>query len=242
MWRRTRLAAIAGAALLFWLLSAGWLTAVLLDLAQPAIYRTPYDLAHAPRDAFSKRTVLVVLGGGTEYRDDGTLVPRDDALVRLSTAAALHARCEAAGASCRVLICGGNPEHHAASEADTYLPWLLRAGVPRDAIVLENQSLTTWQNARNAARILQDDDDASLMLITSSYQMRRAMLDFDRFGYAPTPVVANVRRAHPGWMPRLGNLVSAETALHELIGTAQFYVYSMIGWFDPRNGVTDTRH
>jgi hypothetical protein len=32
-------------------------------------------------------------------------------------------------------------------------------------------------------------------------------------------------------LPRYDNLVNANTALHELIGIAQFHVYRLIGWF-----------
>jgi hypothetical protein len=57
------------------------------------------------------------------------------------------------------------------------------------------------------------------------------MLDFHRFDMNPLPAVSNVRHVKRGLLPRPANLESAETALHELIGVAQFYVYRMIGWF-----------
>ncbi|MBV8259670.1 MAG: YdcF family protein, partial [Paraburkholderia sp.] len=60
---------------------------------------------------------------------------------------------------------------------------------------------------------------------------RRAMLDFQRFDMHPLPAVSNVRSVERGLLPRPANLKSAETALHELIGIAQFHVYRMIGWF-----------
>ncbi|KFE58131.1 hypothetical protein IV01_00010, partial [Pseudomonas syringae] len=42
------------------------------------------------------------------------------------------------GASCRVIVSGGNPQRHETSEADNYLPYLLQRQVPRADIVLEN--------------------------------------------------------------------------------------------------------
>lgn len=219
------------AAVLFWLLASGWLTGVLLDLAQPAIYRTPYDPSQTLPQAFGARTTIVVLGGGTRLNDDGVLVPRRDVYARLATAASLYRRCREAGGVCRVIVSGGNPEHHAATEADTYAPYLLRAGVASRDLLLENTSLTTWQNARNVTRLLRAQPADTLLLVTSAYHMPRALLDFRRFGADPAPIVSGVRRPQNGWLPRLVNLQSAQTALHELIGIAQFHVYRMIGWF-----------
>ncbi|MET5116055.1 ElyC/SanA/YdcF family protein, partial [Burkholderia pseudomallei] len=64
-----------------------------------------------------------------------------------------------------------------------------------------------------------------LILVTSSYQMKRALLDFERVGFAPQPVYANRRDARLGWLPRAANLANAELALHEIVGVAQFHVY-----------------
>lgn len=231
LWRRGRRLVAALAALVLWLLACGWLAGPLLDLAQPAIYRTAYDPARGGAPVFGPHTSIVMLGGGTDYRD-GSLVPKRDVYPRIATAAALYAQCRRAGGACRVIVSGGNPQHHAASEADTYAPWLLRAGVPPRDLVLENASLTTWENARNVMRIVHAGaSDETLLLVTSGYHMRRAMLDFRRFGAAPLPVVSNVRVVREGWRPRAGNLEDAETALHELIGIAQFHVYRMLGWF-----------
>jgi len=230
LWRRRRIAIAVSAIAIFWLLSAGWLAALLLDFAQPAIYRTPYDLSAPSHVKIGARTTIVVLGGGTERRD-GRLVPQRDVYARLWAAASLYAQCTRIGADCRVIVSGGNPQHHQATEADTYAPYLLRAHVAPDHLVLENRSLTTWENARNVARIIGSPCKDTLLVITSAYHMRRAMLDFHRFGLDPIPVVSGVRLAQPGWLPRRHNLRAAETALHELIGTAQFYVYRRLGWF-----------
>ncbi|WQD80984.1 YdcF family protein [Paraburkholderia kururiensis] len=232
LWRSARRAIAVAAAALFWLFAAGWLAQPLLDWAQPAIYRTPYDLATtAVTFTGTGATVIVMLGSGTEFSDDNVLVPKHDAMARIVTVSKLYRRCHSDGASCRVIVSGGNPQRHPASEADTYLPYLLALGVARNDIALDNTSLNTYQNARNVGAILQHQRYDSLMLVTSAYQMPRAMLDFHRFGYAPQPVVSNVRHAKCGWLPRLSNLAAAETALHELVGIAQFHVYRRIGWF-----------
>ncbi|WP_028219151.1 YdcF family protein [Paraburkholderia oxyphila] len=231
LWHGARRPIAIAAVVLFWLLGSGWLAKPLVDLAQPENYRTPYDPATMPASAFGLRTAIVMLGGGTDKRADGTLVPKHDVYARIALAAALQAKCLAAGGTCKVIVSGGNPQHHAASEADTYAPWLLRAGVARRDLVLENRSLTTWENARNVAPIVHAQRADTLFVVTSAYHMPRAMLDFQRFRMNPVPAVSDVRRVSMGIWPRLANLRDAETALHELIGIAQFYVYRMLGWF-----------
>lgn len=231
LWRRQRRAVAFGAVIFFWLLAAGWLTKPLLDLAQPLSYRTPYDPASPNATSFGPRTAIVMLGGGIDVMDDGSLAPQHDVYARIRLSAALHQRCVAAGGLCKVIVSGGNPQHHAASEADTYAPWLLRAGITRDDLILENTSLTTWQNARNVAPIVHAQRADTLFVVTSSYHMARAMLDFGRFGMHPVAAISEVRHVRLGLWPRRGNLRSAETALHELIGIAQFHVYVMLGWF-----------
>ena len=231
LWHDARWPIAVAAVVLFWLLGSGWLTKPLVDLAQPGNYRTPYDPATTPASAFGPRTSIVMLGGGTNERADGTLVPKHDVYARIALVAALQARCLEAGGTCKVIVSGGNPQHHAASEADTYAPWLLRAGIAKRDLVLENRSLTTWENARNVAPIVQGQRADTLFVVTSAYHMPRAMLDFHRFGMNPVPAVSDVRRVSMGIWPRLANLRNAETALHELVGIAQFYVYRMLGWF-----------
>jgi uncharacterized SAM-binding protein YcdF (DUF218 family) len=221
---RARLPLACAAFALFWALAAGWLSAPLLDRAQRS------QRAVAPA-TYAARTTIVMLGCGTYYDDTNQLVPKKDALARIATSAAIYSACKRSGANCSVIVSGGNPQHHEASEADTYLPYLLRKQVPRPDIVLENRSLNTYENARNVAALLQSTPYDSLILVTSAYHMRRALLDFHRFGLAPEPVISNTRQVRIGLLPRYENLVSAELALHELIGIAQFHVYRLLGWF-----------
>lgn len=225
--RRARLALCIACLAFFWLLAAGWLSAPLLGWAQ---HDAPPSIL-ATQATYAARTAIVMLGSGTGYDARHNLVPRHDALARIATSAELYKACKDDGNACDVIISGGNPQRHEASEADTYLPYLLQKAVPRTDVILENRSLTTYENARNVAALLQDRRYEALILVTSAYQMPRALLDFQRFGLTPQPVISNARQVQLGLLPRYDNLVNAEIALHEFIGIAQFYVYRMVGWF-----------
>lgn len=60
---------------------------------------------------------------------------------------------------------------------------LLKAGVPADAIQVENKSLTTRENAEFTIRRLRAEKVHSVILVTSWYHARRAQKTFEH--YAP---------------------------------------------------------
>jgi uncharacterized SAM-binding protein YcdF (DUF218 family) len=221
VWRQRRRAVATVCILLFWALGAGWLSAPLLHLAQRG-----FEEKSTPQDVpFASRTTFVLLGGGTRYDGDKRLVPKRDAFVRIVVTAELYRECRRAGGACRVIVSGGNPQHHEQAEADNYAPFLLARGVSATDLVRENESLDTYQNARNVASIVQPERDETLVLITSAYHMQRALLAFNAFGLDAQAFISNVRQAKATFFPRPCGFIDAETALHELVGVARFYVY-----------------
>ena len=189
-------------------------------LADILPYSASMELAHH----------LILIGAGTRRADSG-LQPPPDGDARIRKTAALYRTCRQHATRCTVVMSGGDPQHHGDTEAAVYGRQLIAQGVDSHDLVLEPKSRTTYENAKFTASILRSQHDDSLILVTSSYQMRRALLDFRRFGLDPQPVYSNRRRAQTGWLPRRHNLVDAEQALHELVGIAQFHVYRMLGWF-----------
>ncbi|SAL02535.1 YdcF family protein [Caballeronia ptereochthonis] len=204
-------------AVLVWAFGAGWLATPLLDLAQSG-YR------HTVAPAFGPRTTIVLMGGGTDRRGTG-LVPKSDSMQRIAATAALYRQCREAGASCKVILSGGDPQRHGQAEADNYAPYVLARGVEPGDLVRENKSLNTYQNARNVAVILGPAHDSRLIVVTSAYHMRRSLRAFEAFGYAPEPYVSDVRRNHATLFPRFRSFENSELAAHELVGLARFEVY-----------------
>ncbi|WGS43898.1 YdcF family protein [Burkholderia sp. JSH-S8] len=223
LWRKHRRTIGIAAVALFWLLATGWLAAPLIEWSQAGV--TP--VVHPDMRG---QTALILLGAGTR-RTDGRIEPRTDALARIHKTAELYRTCRQRADRCTVIVSGGDPQHHGATEAATYAPYLVAEGVDSRDLILEANSRTTYENARFTAPILRSRHDDARILVTSSYQMRRALLDFHHFGIDAQPVFANRREARKGWLPRWQNLVNAEHALHELAGIAQFYAYRWLGWF-----------
>jgi uncharacterized SAM-binding protein YcdF (DUF218 family) len=218
LWRRKRRQIAIVCVLVFWAFGTGWLSLPLLHLAQ-----APYEKT-GPPPRFSADNAIILLGSGTE-RHQGALIPKPDALARIRASAAVYQACADAQRRCRVIVSGGDPQGHGQAEADNYAPWLVAAGVPESALTLENSSFDTYQNARNVHSILRDDHDSTLIVVTSAYHMRRSLLAFDAFGLHPAPFVSNVRPCRMTVFPTRMGFVAGETAVHEIVGIARFYVW-----------------
>ena len=55
-----------------------------------------------------------------------------------------------------------------------------RAGVPADAILIDEDSTNTQQNAENSQSIFKERDFHNVILVTSGYHQRRASLEFNK--------------------------------------------------------------
>jgi len=221
IWRGRRLAVLLGGFVFFWALTAGWFSAPLLYLAQLG-YERPVE------PTFGPRTTLVLLGGGTEFNANKRLVPKGDSSIVIEATATLYHECQRAGDVCHVIVSGGNPQHHPMAEADNYAPYLLARGIDASDLTLEDQSRNTYENARNVAKILQPEPKSSVVVITPSYHMRRSILAFQAFNLDPQAYASNAREPHTRLYPHFEGFIDANTALHELIGTARFYVYRLL--------------
>ncbi|WP_232078264.1 YdcF family protein [Burkholderia sp. THE68] len=222
-WKRRRIAVMLVAGVVFWLLGS-WLPGPLVRLAN-------HGHASMIEPTLGARTAIIVLGGGTWYDRQRRLVPKGDSGTRVELAAALYKRCVETERVCFVIMSGGNPQHHEQSEADLYGGLLVDAGVKRADLILENQSLDTYENARNTEKILRSRQYDASVLITSSLHMRRALLAFDAFDLHPQPAVAFIRVPRTWWVPHRRGWFDADSALHELIGIARFYVWRWVGLY-----------
>ncbi len=225
VWRGRRLAVAIACAAVFWILGAGWLSPQLLALVQ-------HDFDHASQVSdvqFGPKTAIILLGGGTEYTPEKRLVPKHDVYPRIEAAAALYHACEQAGGRCHVILSGGNPQHNAQAEADNYRPYMLERGVKPADLLIDDTSLDTYANARNVNKLLDANRDETLILVTSAYHMPRSLLSFAAFGMKPQPFVSSVHEPR-AWtvIPRGRGYIDSETAFHELVGIARFYVWRFL--------------
>ena len=198
------------ATIALYVLSTPWVGGLLqktLEISRPV---TPNDLKAA--DA------IVVLGGGrrldaSEYGGD-TL--NSISLERLRYAAFLH---RASGLP--ILVTGGKPgggtlpegrimQHVLISEYGTSPRWI------------EDAALTTWDNARLSAPLLQKQGIRRIVLVTHAWHLRRAVPLFEAQGLSVIPAgiqFSSTRLDLPlDVLPTPGGLRDSTFALHEWLG------------------------
>ncbi|UVE17179.1 YdcF family protein [Pseudomonas sp. LS44] len=162
---------------------------------------------------------IVVLGGGREPGDPawGSDQPAFAAVERLRYAARL-----AKASNLPVLTSGGLPYGKPPSEAA-----LMADSLARDFGVIarwqEEQSHTTWENARDSAELLAGQGIRRIVLVTQASHMPRARWCFEQAGFevivAPFGYLS-VPNGRPGggWLPEGKALWQSTQLLNEVLG------------------------
>lgn len=149
-------------------LLSGIAVAALLILLVDA-YLSPDDLARcepvpsvAAQDPNCRPVdVIVAVSGG-------------DTVARTSEAVDLYNR----GWAPRLLFSGAAADKSGPSNASAMREHALAAGVPSEAILTEEFSETTLQNAQHASSVFVNNEYARVILVTSGYHQRRAGIEF----------------------------------------------------------------
>ena len=74
----------------------------------------------------------------------------------------------------RAIIFSGGAAHNRYVEGEVMAELASQSGIPRDRILIEGQSLTTWQNLRYAQRIMRDHGFETALLISAKNHLPRA--------------------------------------------------------------------
>jgi uncharacterized SAM-binding protein YcdF (DUF218 family) len=214
--RRPRIAMACGALALVWLWA--WSTPVLSlwlrgtlenQFTQPSLSSVPQAQA------------LVVLGGGVSPPSGkATDINLGAAADRVWYAARLFH----AGKAPLLLLSGGSdPLRHAFSEARAMAIFLQDLGVPAQALVLEEVSRNTAENAAFSARLLNERGIRHVLLVTSALHMPRALALFAAQGLQVEPAATDFEADSlpPGvlaWLPDAEALDGSGRAMKEWVG------------------------
>ena len=222
--RFSRLVLLVVIALLW--LSSMPMTADFLALRWEAPY-PPVATAKLPQ-----ADAIVLLGGFIQQPRPPRIVPDlTGGADRLFEAAGLFH----AGKAAHIVVSAGNLPWSdiVAPEADWIGQFLVKLGVPADAIVLEPKSRNTRENALFSAAILKDRGWHSILLVTSADHMRRAMATFSKVGVKATAAPTDVQARTPLYenifdlLPDADALVETSAVLKEMIGLVY---YRLRGW------------
>jgi uncharacterized SAM-binding protein YcdF (DUF218 family) len=221
--RRTCLAVRICTLLLFFVVGCGVLPAWLLRHLQPAYATTVQD--------WGTNNAIVVLGvGSVRTGDTGTVEVGTFAYGRLGRALQLYESCKRKATACRIVVSGGDPQRNGRAEAVVYDAWLQQAGVPQADLILEADSMNTWQNAQFCAPLLKRMQFDRTVLLTSALHMPRSLAYFAHFGIHPLPVRAEALPLSVGWLPSSYHFFVTDIALHEYVGMLRYRVYEYLGW------------
>lgn len=127
----------------------------------------------ASHDRAATADAIVVLGAA-QYRGRPSPVLR----ARLDHAVGLYAQ----GLAPRLVLTGGMAEGDTASEAAVSRAYVLRAGVPDTALLLENEGRTTSQSLRAVAQLLEVRGLERVILVSDPFHLFRASVVARREG------------------------------------------------------------
>ena len=173
-----------------------------------------------------KADAIVVLGGGNRYGwlDRPHVRPEDLESSRLAAGARAWL---AQRAPIVVLSGGGEPGD---TEAQAMAAAIGRLGVPSSALLLEEHSRNTRDNAFYTAALADARGIRRVLLVTSSLHMPRALLQFRNAGIdtVPVPVPEKANRAHwrDRWLPSRSALWRSGRALKEYAALAVAHLRS----------------
>ena len=129
----------------------------------------------------------------------------------------------------KIIFSGGTSDtsNPGLSEAAIVKQIFVSWGIPADRILTEDQSQTTEENARFSARLLQPTAQSRWLLVTSSYQMPRAMGAFRKAGFDVWAFPAGPRTHgwQDFWWPSstaTDNLRRVDLAIHEWLGLVDY--------------------
>jgi uncharacterized SAM-binding protein YcdF (DUF218 family) len=187
-------------------------------------------------DQVPQADVIVVLGGGLGL----PVRPRQFVQIIAGSDRLWHAaRLYKAGKAPRAILTGGNvfPQDGLQGESWYASQLLAEWGIPRQRLLTETESRTTFENAINTRPLLEAMNASRILLVTSGMHMPRALGTFRKAladtGIEVVPCSADIHvtessgPATLGIVPSPGAMSGTQAALHEYLGQ---FVYGLRGW------------
>jgi uncharacterized SAM-binding protein YcdF (DUF218 family) len=129
--------------------------------------------------------VIIMLGGDLLHKSQdlsGTGAPGYGTMERMVTAVRLHRRTGAP-----ILLSGGRVFADSGSIAGVTARFLADLGVSGDAILIEDRSRDTYENALFSAKICRREGFTHPVVVTTGFHMKRALFCFQKMGLAVQP-------------------------------------------------------
>jgi uncharacterized SAM-binding protein YcdF (DUF218 family) len=172
-------------------------------------------------------STIVVLSGGVRMPDgEGRPAQMDSGTIeRCCHAAELYRRWP----GCRILASGGkvDPDLPGPAYAEVMRDFLLELNVPASDVAVENTSPTTYKNAVECRKLLEQQGVRKIILVTDAVHMKRARACFEKQGLEVVPAPCHFQAARlegslRDYLPHPDAVQSCREAAHEWIGMAWY--------------------
>ncbi|MCB9894440.1 MAG: YdcF family protein [Planctomycetes bacterium] len=160
-----------------------WLKRLALLVVVPAVALFGWVVFAGGIESDAKADCIVVPGAAV-WRNR---TPSDALEYRLEKAAFLYRE----GRAPWVVVTGGGVGNYA--EGEVMCDWLIGHGVPRDAIVVENQSSTTRDSGLNVARLMHARGWKSALVVSQWFHVARTRLCLEQEGVDTYPMPSGGR-------------------------------------------------
>lgn len=170
--------------------------------------------------------VIVLIGGVSDLRNEqplpdlsGITLPSIEMLVRLNTAFKIYKTQDIPIiVSSYEIFDEYNPDKISSIEG-----FLTYIGVPKDKIIIEDANHDTLQNAKNIKAICNDMGFKNPILVTSAFDMKVSVLNFNKAGLDVMPVPINFKSYNQelynwkDYLPQIRYLDKSTLAIKEYI-------------------------
>jgi uncharacterized SAM-binding protein YcdF (DUF218 family) len=155
---------------------------------------------------------IVILGGGAY----NTGILKEDSTKRLLTGFVLHKQTDLP------IILSGGASIGVLPEAEVMKGLLLTLGVDKGKIYTDVNSRNTEENAQEVKKLCERMGCRRVVLVTSAYHMRRAVLSFQKAGLEVVPYPTDFKRDMKynlySLLPKMGVFADSYKALREYLG------------------------
>ena len=218
---------LAGATLLLWLSSAPLSSNALVStLEQPSRQSTEHCAALGEHQ--TSDVPVVVLGEDLDAyvdSDNPYEVLSNETLMRTRHALSLDT------GKNRFYLLGGGQTLRKLSDFMARI--LIDQGVDAARIVRDTSSLSTVENARQLATMLEPDVTSPIILVTSTLHMNRSVSIFADHGFSscpsPSGSLYSVSAGWVGLLPYIDGLSKTTAAWRELLATIKYKLVKLVG-------------
>lgn len=150
-------------------------------------YLAPDDLAQCDTrptqgiDCQEADAIVAVSGGDTHARTDEAVKLYEN------------------GWADTLIFSGAAADKSGPSNASAMRQHAIQSGVPVEAIIIEDISETTHQNAQQSSGVFVDNDFRRVILVTSAYHQRRASIEFRSYAPDNTQVINHPVQQDSQW-------------------------------------------